>query len=933
MKVFLVITSVVLIFTVANMVMGLCFTQPRLLKTVESDMSAVAEVADRLITSEINLLKALTAGAAQKLLEVGEKDLREALKEQVEENENFLALTVFDPNGVAAAYGESPTPVSWLREENVQRAFAGEMNISSTRLSETTWRGHKTSNLVFHVCVPMGERVLSASVPGMIFSDMLKDIKIWTTGNIFILDAEGTMIANFRPSMVEKRENYIEIGKTDPRYKTMGEFFLRMISNERGVGTYDYLGVERMCVYRPISGSKVGWVLGIAAPLEESPAAHVQRGLVIAALIFLALGISAAVYLSSLIAKPFQQVEEQNRRLADLSEEAQSASKAKSRFLANMSHEMRTPLNAVVGLSELMLGEEEVQGEAEENLAKIHNAGMTLLGIVNDILDISKIESGKFELLPIDYDLPSLINDTITLNIMRIEDKPITFNLHIDENLPNFLHGDELRVKQICNNMLSNAFKYTREGSVDWTLSCERDGDAVWLTVRVADSGIGIKPEDLRKLFSEYNQVDTSSNRLIEGTGLGLSITKMMAEMMDGSITAESEYGRGSVFTARLRQGYVSEAVIGPKVAENLRSFRYCDSKRLNNAKLVRVQMPYARVLVVDDVQTNLDVAKGMLKPYGVRVDCLISGRQAVQRLREGDIIYNAIFMDHMMPEMDGIETVRRIRLIGTDYAREVPIIALTANAIIGNEKMFLENGFQAFLSKPIDVMELDSVMRQWIRRKELEREDHVPPAAAAPVVAPDEAEQGTAAALNLAGLNPGVCGERFGGDRGVYLQVLRSYAANTAPLLEQIRVVTPELPPEYAVIVHGIKGSSRGVGAYTIGDMAAELEQAAKTGDLDFVRLHNEAFLTAAEELLDALSAALGPSEEGKPVKEAPDQALLARLTQHCAEYDMDGIDAVMSELDGFKYENETDLVAWLREKIALMEFAEINDRLRPAV
>jgi CheY-like chemotaxis protein len=337
--------------------------------------------------------------------------------------------------------------------------------------------------------------------------------------------------------------------------------------------------------------------------------------------------------------------------------------------------------------------------------------------------------------------------------------------------------------------------------------------------------------------------------------------------------------------------------------------------------------MPYARLLVVDDVQTNLDVAKGMLQPYGARVDCLSSGREAVQRLQAGAVIYDAIFMDHMMPEMDGIEAVRRIRALGTDYARAVPIIALTANAIIGNEKMFLANGFQAFLSKPIDVMQLDGVMRQWVRKKELEKECPAPTAGAAA-----EAESETEKGPGIVGLNTQVCAERFGGDRAVYRQVLRSYAVNTAPLLERISVVTPELPPEYAVIVHGINGSSRSVGADAVGDMAAELEQAAKAGDLDFIRRHNEAFLAAGTELLRALNAALNAREEVKPAREAPDPALLTELAEYCAEYDMDGIDEVMNALEGFAYEKEADLVGWLRERIAQLEFAEIGERLRPA-
>jgi signal transduction histidine kinase/CheY-like chemotaxis protein len=413
-------------------------------------------------------------------------------------------------------------------------------------------------------------------------------------------------------------------------------------------------------------------------------------------------------------------VRERTGALEEQTRATQAASEAKSNFLANMSHEMRTPMNAIIGFSELMLNGNEVRGEVRENLKNVYNAGRTLLGIVNDLLDISKIESGKFEVIPVEYDTPSLINDTIAQNINRIGEKPIRFRVALDGSMPSKLLGDDLRVKQICSNLLSNAFKYTREGSVEWKVACEREGDDVWMTIEVTDTGIGIRPEDMEKLFSDYGQVDVRSNRRIEGTGLGLMLTKRMAEMMDGSIGVESEYGKGSRFTVRIRQKFVTGVPIGPEVAESLMNLRYADGRLTQGARLPRVQLPGARVLLVDDIQSNLEVAKGMLKPYGMKVDCVTSGPEAIELIRREEGRYAAVFMDHMMPDMDGVEAARVIREeIGTEYARTVPIVVLTANAIVGNEEMFLSKGFQAFLSKPIDIMRLDSVVRQWVRKKE----------------------------------------------------------------------------------------------------------------------------------------------------------------------------------------------------------------------
>ena len=405
-----------------------------------------------------------------------------------------------------------------------------------------------------------------------------------------------------------------------------------------------------------------------------------------------------------------------------MEEEVLSASRSKTAFLANMSHEMRTPMNVVVGLTDLMLEETNLPENLRENLKKISTAGSTLLGLINDVLDISKIEAGKLELMPVRYDIPSLLNDIIILNMIRTEDKSISFKLDIDETLFSSLIGDDLRIKQIINNLLSNSFKYTQRGAITFGMRTEREGeDDVWIYVYVSDTGIGIRPEDMSKLFSTYNQVDTRVNRSIVGTGLGLSINKMLVEHMDGEITVESEYGKGTTFRFRIKQKFVNGNTIGAETAENLRSFRYADTKKNVQAKLVRPDLSYANVLVVDDMQTNLDVAVGLLRKYKMRVDCVNSGQDAIDAIAKGETKYDAIFMDHMMPEMDGVEAAHLIRGLNTEYARTIPIIALTANAIAGNEQMFFENDFQAFLAKPINIMNLDSIVQRWVRDKSRE--------------------------------------------------------------------------------------------------------------------------------------------------------------------------------------------------------------------
>jgi PAS domain S-box-containing protein len=655
-------------------------------------------------------------------------------------------------------------------------------------------------------------------------------------------------------------------------------------------------------------------------------------------------------------------LEEQNTRLVELKKTAEDASKAKSSFLATMSHEMRTPLNAIIGLSELGLGSGELTGNAYSSMEKIYVSGMTLLGIINDILDISKIESGKFILIPADYETPSSINDTIIQNMIRIGSKPIQFKLTVDKTFPFKLSGDELRVKQIFNNLLSNAFKYTEKGTVDWRLSSEADGDSVWIVSSIRDTGLGIKQEDIPKLFTDYNQVDVKNRRRIEGTGLGLSITKKLVELMDGTITAESEYGKGSVFSLRIRQGYVNEAVIGEEIARSLSNFNYTAERRSRNGKLVRSWLPYANVLVVDDVPMNLDVAKGMLKPYGITVDCVDGGQKAIDLIREEKTKYSAVFMDHMMPGMDGFEAVRIIREeIGTEYAKSIPIIALTANAIIGNEDLFLKNGFQAFLSKPIDIIQLDMIVNRHVRNKDLERElgltGRKPESERSGAVVPDKKpdkpsngwqpseegqpskrkQPGIMAGRSMAGIDFNSGLKRFDDNEETYLKILSSYFAQIQTVAEKMRNCTPvpDGPPEtlkdYRIMVHSLKSTSYTIGARHIGGTAEELEKAALAGDTVYINAHSGHLVDLLEKLIPVLKNFLDEiqSAKQKPLCEAPDPALLSRLLTASADYDMEQMDTVMAQLEQYRYKSQPDLINWLRKEFDKSELESIREHL----
>jgi signal transduction histidine kinase/ActR/RegA family two-component response regulator len=434
--------------------------------------------------------------------------------------------------------------------------------------------------------------------------------------------------------------------------------------------------------------------------------------------VLLSLETVIAIAVSGKLVKQFKNTEDRIARLSESVKAAASMSEARSRLIADMRHEMRKPLNSVVRLSRHMLGKEEMPEETRESVEKIHNAGMTLFGVINDILDVSKVESRKFEIMPMEYDVPSLINDILTLNATYIGDRPIRFERHIGGAMPLKLFGDELRIELVCNSLLSNAFKYTAEGKIDLFFDYERGEKNGWLIVRVADTGIGIPPEKAERLFSSDNRVHSKSSGNIEGTCL--PITKAIVTMMGGAITAESEYGKGSVFTVRIPQGFVTDTLIEDEIAKNLQQFDYRGNWSADGTKIARVQLPHTRVLVVDDVQANLDVLRELLELYGMKVDCLNSGWQAVQSICEENVFYDAIFMDRMMAGLDGVETVRVIREeIGSDYAKNVPIIVLSANMTNENGGKYLEKGFQAFLSKPIDVYQLDAIVIRWLCDRE----------------------------------------------------------------------------------------------------------------------------------------------------------------------------------------------------------------------
>ncbi|MCL2198136.1 MAG: response regulator [Defluviitaleaceae bacterium] len=588
-----------------------------------------------------------------------------------------------------------------------------------------------------------------------------------------------------------------------------------------------------------------------------------------------------------------------------------AANEAKSAFIAVMSHEMRTPLNAILGLSEISL---EDPGTNYYNLVNIKKAGTTLLSIISDILDVSKIESGKFDFIRTEYDAAHMISDATTQSILHRNEKDIDFVLTIGEDFPAKLFGDELRVKQVLNNLLSNAFKYTQKGSVELEITSTRENNTVLVGFSVKDTGIGIRSEELSHIFDDYMQADMTANRKIVGTGLGLSIAHRLCELMEGSLIVQSEYGKGSIFSVLIKQQLVSEEILTPEIIHSLQNLCYYEQMQSEVEKLPPLDLSCARILVVDDVDVNLEVAVGMLKRYGVKTDCVRSGPEAIDAVKNSDISYDIILMDHMMPGMDGIETTRHIREI--ESANDIPIIAFTANALVGNEEMFLRSGFQGYLSKPIDSFKLDTIIRKWV--------------ASDSTLFVAQPKQTIALDFDIESININRGVQKFG-DIGIYLDVLRMFAQNVPQILQKAELGITDDTSEYITSVHGIRGSCYGICADETANLANILENAAKNEKYDVIHALNSDFIENVNKLLADISKVITYLEAQKQKAHAdePSPQLLDALLESCKRNDLNEIDKIIAELDSFEYAKGGELVTWIREAADSMDYADIIEKL----
>ena len=599
---------------------------------------------------------------------------------------------------------------------------------------------------------------------------------------------------------------------------------------------------------------------------------------------------------------------------------AEESNKMKSKFLATMSHEIRTPMNAILGVTEIQMQNKRLPQETYEALNHIHSSGYMLLGIINDILDLSKVDAGKLELMSDEYSVASIIQDIVQLNTMRIGSKRINFALHVDPFTPSELIGDELRIKQILNNLLTNAIKYTESGEIMLSVAAEYkalpeaddqgnpNSSTVSLIFRVRDTGQGITQEQIDLIFDEYTRFNTRSQRIIQGTGLGLSITKRLVEMMNGEITVESIPGKGSTFTVHLPQGAVGPDILGAEMAKNLEQFHFNSPTQVKTAQIVRQPMPYGRVMIVDDVETNLYVAKGLLSPYELSIDTAGSGHDAINKIKAGNV-YDIVFMDHMMPIMDGIETTKKIRALG--YAH--PIVALTANAVSGQAEMFLMSGFDDYISKPIDIRQLNLLLNRLIRDKQ----------------SPEVLE----AAKNGSLKKPSLDGAP---SSSLDPELARTFIRDAKKAVETLDTISEKQKNAaldnddihlYTITTHAMKSALANIGEEDLSAVAKKLEAAGREKDIAVITAETPAFLSD----LQAVIKKITPKEDDDAGKteDEEDQAYLQEkllvFRAACVVYDKKSAKEIIIDLKKKKWSRPTkEMLNLLAERLLHSDFEE---------
>ncbi len=569
-------------------------------------------------------------------------------------------------------------------------------------------------------------------------------------------------------------------------------------------------------------------------------------------------------------------LQQKNDELETAKSAVEKAEKTRDIFLANMSHELRTPINTILGLNELILRES--QEEAVKEYARdIRQAGNILLALVSDILDFSKLEAEKLDLTEGIYDVSSLLNDLINGISVQMRRKKLDLVLEIAQDIPYKLFGDEIHIRQIIGNLLSNAVRYTEKGRITLYVSWkELPKDSVEMTVIVKDTGIGIKDEDIPKLFHAFQRMDSAARSKEDRTGLGLAITKRLVEMMGGSLEVQSVYGKGSAFSFKVIQKIVDRDPLGDFEKQ------YKDSLRSIEDYHEKFIAPMGRILIVDDNAMNLAVAQGLLKGTRLQIDVAASGEECLELIRRKT--YHLICMDHMMPVMDGVETLHAIRALEGNPSRDIPVIALTANAVAGARELYLQEGFQDYLTKPIDADKFENMLIEYLPSNVvyLTNNRNISNEYERTRIQGDGEFDIRESQLYLMGFNLRNGLRYMGGDKALYGKVLRDFHS----ILQEKETALKDFlqkgdMPGYTIIVHSLKGNARNVGADDLADEAYELEKMAKAGQLEDVTVRSPILFGMMSTMRNSLRVYLETEDAGEKAGQPEQEESVGNITE----------------------------------------------------
>lgn len=772
--------------------------------------------------------------------------------------------------------------------------------------------GQADGNVVVVIASPVFvngkmQAVLGANIKISSMLELVNSIKVGETGYVALYEENGLVVAD-RDNPNGTLEYNPFIDKENKLSRIAAVVFS---DNESGVeevdGTYIsykkmpetnwiFVGQINQAEYMPSFGEKP---TEFSKPLNDSLTASIAGSLIVFLVISVLMHIFAAV-----ISRPIEK--EKEKQLADALLSADHANRVKSTFLANMSHEIRTPINAVIGMDTMILRESK-DDTIREYAKNIKSASETLLALINDILDFSKIESGKMEIVPNNYRLDSVINDLMNMVSGKAKDKGLEFILEIQPQTPVQLFGDEVRIKQIILNLLNNAIKYTKSGNITFSVGAkEAAGNETLLCISVCDTGIGIKREDMEKLFSPYERLDEDVNKYVEGTGLGLSITRNLLEKMGSELEVDSIYGEGSTFSCKIKQKLWGEDRMSQ---ENVTLDTYFEEELEETYRA-----PDASILVVDDVAMNIQVIVNLLKRTQIFPDQCLSGKEAIKYASEKK--YDIIFLDAMMPEMSGEETLHAIRETCTQNF-DTPIIVLTANAIVGARDNYIAQGFTDYLSKPVDSIKLEKLIQRYLPA------DKILEVVKESVEDKKLSSESTAILerlkkLSMLSIDKGI---EASGDSSTYIDVCRNFHDTSVDRMKMISEYFEKSDIQnYTIQVHALKSSARLIGALELSEAAFAMEMAGKSGDIKKIVLATPSLIEKYKEVAKLLGDVFyNREDEKRPAQELSPKKFRRRMTE------------LMELIEAYDYKTANDLMNTMSDYALSPDAGQLIRKLRP--